>query len=262
MALYYLAGFDTNDIGTMSVVVGGAVGSGTATVTAGTYCHRSITNVSATSTYSDFATEVDDALTSVAGAWTVTYNATTHAYTIEAGGTAFTLTWTGTGGTNLRRALGFSGNVGSTTSATSDVRPYYVMVPAIAGRSEFTDVYEPDEDVVEEATADDDTPFAIAKERGAIASQIMWNDWVQSMETKAATLASAAASSAPWTWQHFFQHCRGKEPFLVVDGSSETVHKLRAQGAAFNATVRSRVATDYDGLWNLRLFTRQFVGSP
>ena len=40
------------------------------------------------------------------------------------------------------------------------MRPYYLMVPAIAGRTEFTDVYEPD-DLAEEAVSDGGDAFVV-----------------------------------------------------------------------------------------------------
>lgn len=248
MATYYLAGWDTSDIGTFSVVVGG-VGSGTATVTASTYAHTDLSSVTGTGTYTAFATAVQTALNAVAAGFTVAYSTAAHTYTIT-NASAFTLTWTGTGGTNLKRALGFSANVGSGTTATSTVRPYYVIVPAISARSQVTDVYEPD-DIVSEAVSDGGTSFAIAKD-----TTETWSDWEQTMESKAATLARAAVAAVPWTWEAFFKSCRGKNPFRLVDGSTSTVHKLREKGAAFTAATRRRVATDYDDLWNIMLMTR------
>ena len=249
MATYYLAGWDTAAIGTFSVVIGGTVGSGTATVTASTYSHTDLSSVTGTNTYTAFATAVQAALNAVVAGWTVSYSTSTYAYTISHA-TAFTLTWTGTGGTNLQRALGFTATVGSTTSATSTVRPYYVIVPAITARSQVSDVYEPD-DIVKEAVSDGGTSFAISKD-----TTETFSDWEQQMESASATLARSAVASVPWTWEAFFKHCRGAYPFRLVDGSTSTVHKLREKGAAFTGTTRRRVAVDYDDLWIIMLMTR------
>ena len=249
MATYYLAGWDTAAIGTFSVVIGGTVGSGTATVTASTYSHTDLSSVTGTGTYTAFATAVQAALNAVVAGWTVSYSTSTYAYTISHA-TAFTLTWTGTGGTNLQRALGFTATVGSTTSATSTVRPYYVIVPAISARSQVSDVYEPD-DIVKEAVSDGGTSFAIAK-----ATTETLSDWEQQMESASATLARSAVAAVPWTWEAFFKHCRGAYPFRLVDGSTSTVHTLREKGAAFTGTTRRRVAVDYDDLWIIMLMTR------
>lgn len=249
MATYYLAGWDTAAIGTFSVVIGGTVGSGTATVTASTYSHTDLSSVTGTGTYTAFATAVQTALNAVVAGWTVSYSTSTHAYTISHA-TAFTLTWTGTGGTNLQRALGFTATVGSTTSATSTARPYYVIVPAISARSQVSDVYEPD-DIVREAVSDGGTSFAIAK-----ATTETLSDWEQQMESASATLARSAVAAVPWTWEAFFKHLRGAYPFRLVDGSTSTVHTLREKGAAFTGTTRRRVAVDYDDLWIIMLMTR------
>jgi hypothetical protein len=249
MATYYLAGWDTAAIGTFSVVVGGAVGSGTATVAADTYSHTDLSAVMGTGEYTAFAAAVQTALNVVAAGWTVSYSTTTHAYTIS-NATAFTLTWTGDAGKNLQRALGFTASVGSTTSATSTVRPYYVIVPAITARSQVSDVYEPD-DIVKEAVSDGGSSFAISKDTTETLS-----DWEQQMESRTATLARAAVAAVPWTWEAFFKHCRGAYPFRLVDGSTSTVHTLREKGAAFTGTTRRRVAVDYDDLWIIMLMTR------
>lgn len=257
MALYLHAGLNVAEIGTISVVIGGTVGSGTASITTGTYCHTDIATVTGTGTYTSFASAVQSALNAVVSGWTVSFNTTTQRYTISHA-TAFTLTWTGTAGDKLRRMLGFEDTVASTTSAVGTLLPWFAMVPTISGRSQFSDVYEPTE-IVEEAVADDDTPYAVSKERGTDAfefsDQIMWSDWTQSMEPIESTLISRATTS--WTWERCFKHCRGEHPFLVVDGSSSTVHKFRADGASFSERTRERVAADYDGLWNIKFVTRQ-----
>lgn len=252
--VFYNSGWSTSEIGTFSVAISGAVGSGTATVTPGDYAHVAISG-QGISTYSEFAAAVQTALeAAVAASWAVSWD-NSGLYLIEASG-AFTLTWSGAGGAVLRRFLGFSGTVSSVGNAvTSDVRPYGALFSTISGRSKFTDLYEP-EDVTEEASADDDTTFAIAKERGDFTSQIMWSDWQQNMEPKAAVLARAATSAVPWTWEHFFKHHRGTHPFSIVDGSTRTVHTLRSQGASFGQAVRQRVVADYDGLWAINLMTR------
>lgn len=252
--MFYAAGFRTSDIGAFSVVVGG-VASGTATVTPGTYCHANIggSEDASAAMYTEFASAVQTALQVVNAGFTCTYNSTTHAYTI-ANPSNFTLTWTGTAGINLRDTLGFSGNVGSTTSATSTLRPLYLIVPQINGRSQFTDVYEPD-DIAEEAMSDGGTDYVVTRDIDQDSG--LWCDWVQSMETKAATLTRSASASVPWTWQAFFAHCRGEHPFVVQDADGEQyAYRLRADGASFNSRVRERVVADYDELWNIRFFCR------
>lgn len=257
MALYLHAGVDIAEFGTCSVVVGGTAGSGTASITTGTLCHTSLASVTGTGTYTAISAAVQTALNSVVSGWTVSFNQTTQRYTISRAN-AFTLTWTGAAGDRLRRILGYAGTTPSGTSAVATLTPYFAMVPTISGRSSFSGIYEPEE-VVEESTADDDSPFAVSKERGTdafeLSDQIMWSDWTQAMEPIESVLI--ARSTTSWTWERFFKHCRGEHPFLVVDGSSSTVHKLRAEGASFSARTRERVTADYDGLWYIKFVTRQ-----
>jgi hypothetical protein len=159
---------------------------------------------------------------------------------------------------SLRAALGFTATLSGANSYTSTVRPYYVTVPIISGRSlRSPDVFEPD-DLVEESSADDDTTFGIVKERGAAATQIMHADWSQMMESQEATFIRSAVAAAPWTWEHFFKHCRATHPFTVTDGATTTCHTLRAEGASFSQRVVERIAADYAGLWKLNFKTRDY----
>lgn len=248
MALYYHAGVDA-EATPMAVAVAGP-GSGTATVASARFCWTSLSAIGQlNSEYTSLATAIQTALNSVVAGFTVSYSTSTHLVTISHAST-FSLTFSGTSGTNLRNTLGFTGNKSGSTSYVGDVRPYYVMVPDISARSMFSDVYEPD-DIVVEAVADDGEAFGVDKDTSEL-----WCDWMQSHEPKAATLQRSAASSAPWTWEHFFKHLRMLHPFYVLDGSSSTAHRLRASGAGFNSNVRRRVTEDLDAYWNIYFQTR------
>lgn len=255
--LTYLAGFDTAEIGAFSVAVAvsAPVGtSGTATITAGRYAHASLSATYGSLAYSAFRSQLQTQLNTAAAGnnFVVSYDTATAAYTIG-GDYDFTLTWTGTGGTNLKRALGFTADLSGADSYTSTVRPYYVINAAIAARSQFSDVYEPD-DIVVEAVADGGSPYAVSKD-----TEELWSDWLQYGESKAATLSASATASVPWTWQHFFKHLRGQHAFGTYDGTTVNVYKLRDKGASFNAQVRSRVVADYDDLWQIRFFCRHLA---
>jgi hypothetical protein len=253
MAQLYVAGFDTALIGAMTVSVNrAAAGAVTATVTPGTYCHLTLAACPDTSAsvYTEFAAAVAAALEAAVplGVWTCTWSAATGYYTIGCDA-AFTLTWTGTGGTNLRLALGYiSTPTASATSAVGTVRPYYLMIAEVDGLSEVSGVYEPDE-VASEAVSDGGQAFSVSKD-----TDELWSDWSQAMEPLAATFTRSATAAVPWTWQAFFKHCRAEQPFVSINTADDgTAHRLRADGASF---APSRVATDYDGLWNLRFLTR------
>lgn len=250
MPVRYHAGIDTVKLGGLSVVVGG-VASGTATVASGTYCHISISSVTGGTTYRALYYGVDTALAVVDAGFSCSFDATTLAYTISHASN-FTLTWTGTGGENLRKALGFSADLSGSNSYTSDVRPFYVIEAEIDGRSQYTDVYEPD-DIAEDAVSDGGDAFGVSKD-----TTELWCDWLQSMETKEATLSRSATSAVPWTWEHFFKHCRNDQPFLVTGDSDSTgiVYKLRGDFASFGLNIRRPHTADYAELWDLQFYTR------
>jgi len=254
MSLLYVTGFNTADEGGAFTVAVTGPGTGTATVTAGKYAHLSLASV--VPGYAAFATAVQSALNAVVSGFTVTWSSTTGLYTISHA-SSFTLTWTGAGGTRLRRALGFSATVSSVTTATSDVRPYYLVISQIGARSSFSDVYEPD-GIVEEAVADGGLAYGVAKDTTELHC-----DWTQSMETVQASFTRRATSAVPWTWQDFFRHCRMTNPFAVVGDLTPTpVYRLRADGAAFNGRVRQRVTADWDDLWNVMFMTRELGRLP
>jgi hypothetical protein len=254
MALIYYAGFSTFET-PMGVGVGGPVGTGSLTIPEATYCPGSGTLASITTPpidggYTAFASAVQTQLQTVSAGFSCTWDSSTLAYTIAHASSVFTLTFTGTSGLSMRLALGLTGNVAITTSVTSTVRPYYVVGAEIDARSDVTNVYETD-DNVEEAVSDGGSPYAVDRDTEELRS-----DWIQSMEPLEATFIRSATAAVPWTWEHLIKHCRGTFPILVDDGGDLTVHTLRAEGASFSAAVRERVVRDWDGLWNIRLLTR------
>ncbi len=250
MATAYCFGVNTTKVGTFAVVVGGTVGSGTATV-AGTLALLQIPAANGGTLYSKIETVLAAALEAAvpAGAWNVQWSPTTYLFTISCD-IAFTLTWTGDAGTNLRRMLGFAS--AATTlglSAVGTIRPYYLIVSEIAGRSDFSDVYEPAE-IATEAVSDGGDAFSTSND-----TDELWCDWVQQVEPKAAVLSRSATSAIPWTWQHAWKHARADVPFIYIDipTVAQVVYKLRAEGASFRP---DPVEADVDTLWNLKLECR------
>lgn len=261
MTYAYYAGFDTIET-PMSVVVAGP-GSGTATISASssahTWGHVEIAQATASDPYYDyFASAVQTALNSVVAGFTVSFSTTTAKYTISHAST-FSLTWTGTSGTNLQRALGFTSGKSGSNSYTSDAIPYYAILPSISARTAYTEVYEAN-DIVQSAVADGGKPYSVAMERELDASlgipSFLLCDWTQQMEAKEATFIQSASATAPWTWQHFFWHVRGTHPFTVFDDAltpSPARYFLRAEGAAFTRDVVQPLDTDWDAYWSVNL---------
>lgn len=275
MALYYEWGWDVAQIDDgFSVIVtdsSGAAGADrtfTVSFASGTYCHTSLAAVGATSTYTAFAAAFETALEagSAGGAtprgYTVSWSRTT-GYTVAVNaGTKLTLDLTGTTAqTQMAQLLGMTGDRTGALTYSSQVRPYYFIVPTIQGLSSVSDEYEPD-GIVEESISDDGTAHAIARDTSEV-----YFDWVQMAEPDApeagftfddpwtAPFERQISSAAPWSYQHAFRHARaGKQPFLVTNGvDEELVHELRADGSSFRP--QRGAGTDI-AIWNIPFRTR------
>lgn len=253
MTLFYVAGFQVATSTSMTCTI---AGSGV-TVADGLYSHTGFDN--GVDPLARQFTAFDAAVQAAAPVGTaVAFDLTTGLYTISRAG-AFTMTFSSGTDSDVRlaHALGFTpgGSYTGATSYTSDKRPYYLMGATEPARSQALPfVYEAD-DVVEEAVSDDGEAYGVAKDTHELLS-----DWTQPMEPKASTFTTAAASSAPWTWQDFFKHCRMTYPFLInegYDGASTGVYQLRADGARFKAMP---VVSDWDSLYNIK-FVCRYLGT-
>lgn len=258
----YYTGFSTHE-NPMSVIVAGVV-SGTATIASGYSGHIELADggVSGNPYYDPFAAAVEAALNAVGAGFTVSFSSTTNAYTITHSGGSFSLNFSGhADGPALGNALGMpNGFYAAAASHVSDATPYYVIEPAHDARSGFTNTYEP-EGIVQEAVADGGTAYGIAMETTELHC-----DWVQRLESKSATISHVATSTVPWTWQHFFRHCRASHPFTVIDAISNVeggrVYKLRADGAAGTKAVIQLFQDDWEELWNISIAARDLGELP
>jgi hypothetical protein len=255
MTLYYLPGFSTvGSAQSMTATVAGSV----ATVASASYAHATLASVMGTGNFTALSAAVKTAFDSAtASTFTVTWSSSTYLYTISRAAT-FTLAFSTAADLRLRAALGFTGNKSGANTYTSDVRPYYVIVPRMGARTGFTDVYEPD-DIVEEAVSDGGTSTGVARRTSELLCE-----WSQAMEEidgppsgselGAAVFEYTAPAAYPWSWQHFFRHVRGQYPIGVYEsGVSNRVYKLRADGASFDP---ERFVSDYDGLWSVPIRAR------
>lgn len=211
----------------------------------------------------DFGTALKTAINAVVADATWAVTLTSNYYVQIARSTNFTLGFPGTtAGQKMQALLGYPTWAGAaTTTATGTRTPWHFLSPSIAGRSEVSDLYE-SPDIVTEAVTDDGYTYGVARQTADVSS-----DWVQSMEPAVnvfdrancwATFADLSDSSMAlvgWTWQAFFRNVRGQHPFLVLDDQhvTYTMHKLRAEGAAFHP---ERVAADDDTYWRVRFATR------
>jgi len=220
--------------------------------TSGLFTHSDISSVD--SAYSDFATQLQTDLNDAAkapaltGTYTVTWNGTT-GYTVSVSGSSilnliFSSTSTVAYGTNMRRLLGFSANQVSATSYSSNARPYYLIIPASQGRTNYTRDREQPE-IVQEALGDDGSSVHISK-----ATSRKVGDWMQVAEIEAVPAvfsaagtpthadmvdAGTSANDVPWSWEHSFIHCRtAQHRISVFEGSDHEVWELRADGMWFD----------------------------
>lgn len=270
MALRYEWAWRIQSIGTVAIKVTDDGGTSTVSLTSGTYAHTSISSV--VPGYTAFSAALKAALdadSTLSGTYTVTWNGTT-GYTISVtGSSSLTLsfaTTTAAHGTRMQRILGFSADQSGATSYSSDVRPYFMIIPAIQGRSELSDEYEPP-DIAMEDVADDGTAELTSRYEGDDESDDdgeVWLDWTQNAETETGpsvfsgegtfVFKRQATSAVPWTYQHAFKHMRrGHHPFLVLDGSEKAVCQIRADGASF--TPRRFAGTDQP-FWTIPFRTR------
>src|SRR5690606_20258982 len=172
MSLRYEWAWDVSVIGPLTI--GGLDddgGSHTVTITNGTYAHTALTGaldvegnaVARYAGYTSFAAALASAMNSASsgsGTYTVTYSGAT-GYTISYSGGAFDINF-GAGGGLMKAVLGFAGDRGSASSYSSDVRPRFVIIPTIEGRSAVEPESEPD-DIAQEGVADDGSAFQISR---------------------------------------------------------------------------------------------------
>lgn len=244
-------GWNVAKLGTFTLSVTGNLGTASVSITTGTYCHTKLDTVLGAGRYISWPQTLETALNAsgaASGSFSVAWSTSTLTYTIS-NAAAFTLTFPNTSaGNRMADALGFIRNTttGSATSTTSTRRPYYVIDAIQGARSNWTRVYESD-DITTQTEAEDGSTFTTARSAAPL-----YEDWTVPFEELEAVFAAKAASAVPWTWQHFFEHARGIEPFGVFDDDGNSVHVHRGRGTSFKP---SRVQPDWDAVWNIELLT-------
>jgi hypothetical protein len=177
-------------------------------------------------------------------------------YTIGCVGDTFRFTSNTT--TLARRILGITTVGGAFANAfTSEFTPYYSIVATRGAWSNVSDDYEPDGQA-ENAECDDGTVYGIGRTTYAT-----YFDFTAPMEPKEIVRKRDAEATAPWTYQHAWQHIRNEYEFVtLIDpvydgialdaGTKATLHRLRKDGAAWRP---ARVSADYDDLWDINFRT-------
>jgi hypothetical protein len=263
MSLTYQWAFDLDTIGAATVDVTDDGGSFTASVSTGTWCHTDIGTVEAG--VASFAAALQNALNtaSSSGAHTVTFSEAT-GYTLAYSGSTLELdfgTTTAAEGVRMRQILGMSGDRTGATSYGSQVRPFYFAIPAVGGRSNVTDEYEPT-GVASEAVADDGSAYVISRDTAET-----WFDWEQRAEDEGQVASVAAfgegtpvfarnaTAAVPWSWQAAWLHMRAARHVLLVRDADgvDYIHDVRAEGLHFQPT---RFAGTDIPIWSLNFRTR------
>lgn len=262
MALVYQAGVDFAIAGTMTfTITDDSGGPFTVTISSGTYAPTTMASVSLASGFTSLPTAIAAAMTATASTQTYTggfaYATTGPRYTFSVNTGTFEITFPATAaGTFARLVMGFTASTAQAASLTSNQRPYYTIAAlqgpsaaynavSVAGRSDYTGEYEPD-GIAAMSTADSGASYMITR-----TTVTQYAEWTQRMEAKRAVYSYEAASTIPWTYEHFFAHVRnGNMPFMITDelANEVSVWRLRAEGASFKP---SREVADYDDLWSV-----------
>jgi len=270
----YTAAWDYGRLNLGAVAGGNAAvfsGSVTGNVgwTTGVYMHSSVTGTCDGQSILAFRA----AIIAIAAGLTITWSPTTGLYTLSNAG-AFTVTWNGLLGAQIRDALGFAGaDTGSATSHTSTVRPDYLIISRLAGQTAVHDSYEPG-GRINYSESDDGTSYSTRP-----STIPTYQDWTQPFESKlgptnAEFAADNAASGAAlrrvdavtgvsWTWEDFIKHCRAELPFALLDRSvtangEGALYKMRGSKANFDPT---RFIRDFDGYWSILFETKRLTAT-
>lgn len=180
------------------------------------------------------------------GTFTVTFSTTTGKYTISHSALSFAIGGAG----EALNVLGYVVASSTAASHTSIVVSAYAVLSTLDNVSRVSDEYE-QPGVASFAVSDGGQPIGMAR-----SVPIINMDWHQPFETHANTHKRKALYEdgylMPWTFQHFFEHCRTVYPFVVYTQDFWTgfypVFHLREDGAHF---MPERAIPDYDGYWHI-----------
>lgn len=221
----------------------------TVTVDAGRYAHV-LMAVDGVTVADEFAAALAAAAVEAGEATaSVSYSTTTHAYTLSNGGGSFAIAFPGTtAGALMAALLGFTAGA-TATSHTSTVRPRYVIVPLIDGRSRYTGLRH--EQTTTRRQSDDGRGFTLGRTQPVVVGQ--WEHW---HEPLAAVFDYAATSAVPWTWEALWLHAgRWQEFVLVTPHTADTeppgVWQLRTPD--FDDSTHERQFPDGDFAWKVRV---------
>lgn len=190
------------------------------------------------------------------------------------GGTNFDITWLDSIGTELRELFGFSGNLSGAAVYYSDIRPKYILRPAIANQSAIHEAYEP-AGRINYSESDNGNAYSTYPDQIPT-----YKEWTQPFESDPGPTDTDwtmlyGVAGAPvhrpdsytdhtkvwWTWEDALKHCRAHTPFILCDTTTNEnmsgwIYKMTAETAMFDPT---RVSADYDGYWSINFKCRRIV---
>lgn len=256
MTIDYYATWRQDRLGTASLILGGT----TVSISTGWLSHLADTTLNGES-----ITTLHDTLTAAitaAGVTGVTVAfdyASALRYTITST-PARTLSFAGAGaaGALMAQLLGFTNSTfGSATSFVGTVRPYYVIRTQLPTRVDPSGIYE----VETTARRVSDTGYGYAVSPTTVQRAMSLE---HHFEPIAAVFTDRATASAPWTWQHFFEHCgRYQEPILTygwpyVGPEDSALWQLATPN--FTRDVRERQVRGLDAYWKVKLQLSYLAG--
>lgn len=243
--MYITSSFRMERIGTATMTWDGT----TVSVTTGRYAHEQMTVGS--QLCESFAVALQAAAIAAGEASaTASYSSTTHAYTLSNGGGSFAIAFPATtAGALMASILGFSAGA-TATSHVSTIRPAYVLVPEIDGRSRYTGLRH--EQRTTRRQSDDGRGYALGPTSPVVVGQ--WEHW---HEPLAAVYTHAATAAAPWTWEALWLHAGRWQEFLIISpptGDSEPLGVWQMKTPDFDESTHERQFPDGDFAWKVRFF--------
>ena len=226
MSAIFYAGIDTDLIGDLSLTVNETGGGGASAVItlSDRYFHTHDATI-AGETWTRLTDSLYTALNASAlnATYSVTFDPLTGFFGISASGggvTAIQIAW---GNTTTQEVFGFTGTVSGALLHTSTVRAGWVMIGEEDGVTEWSDLYEVDEDLQNDLIAYDASAIEMLARPGAPLAFDLEVPW----EPRSSVWTDHAVAAVPFTWQRWFTEVRKGVPFVAA------LDPLRADFAAY-----------------------------
>lgn len=251
---------DALSAGGFSVRISDGGGTDDIDVPAGVYIHES-----GVSGATQLASALETALNNssvLSNTYTVLFNGST-GYEWGAANNTFSIDFSSRGaqGLALRRALGFEGDRGSFSDHLSDMRPWYLILPAIPGRTEYSGLSETPE-IVSEAVADDGSRAFMAR---VTADKLANWKHVAEIETAPTSYDDPGtpvfkdgedADNVEWSWERMFEHLRTAEHRIAYKEGSLPVESWEATAEGMVFAPQRWSGADFP-LWQIPMFCRR-----